>query len=85
MEGKQSFFVSEHYHHKVSRNQRILVNVGSVGQPRDGIPDASWCICNSDTLEIEIIRVPYNIKKTQIAMREKGIDDFLINRLVIGK
>ena len=85
MDGKQSFFVSEYYHHRILEKQRILVNVGSVGQPRDGIPEASWCLCNSDSLEVEIIRVPYNIERTQVAMRKMGIDDFLINRLLIGK
>ncbi|MFC1584784.1 metallophosphoesterase family protein [Fibrobacterota bacterium] len=85
MRGEQSFFVSDSFHHKVSQNERLLVNVGSVGQPRDGITEASWCVCNSDTLEVEIIRVPYDVKKTQDAMRKKGIDDFLINRLALGK
>ena len=85
MEGEQSFYVSEHYFHQVQDNQRVLVNVGSVGQPRDGTPDASWCLCDSDTLEIKIIRVPYDFKKTQEAMKEKGLDEFLINRLAIGK
>ncbi len=85
MDSEQSFFVSEYQYHKVEANQRILVNVGSVGQPRDGLTAACWCICDSETLEVEIIRVPYNVKITQDAMRAKGFDDFLINRLAIGK
>ncbi|MBF0431928.1 MAG: metallophosphoesterase family protein [Fibrobacteria bacterium] len=85
MEGEQSFFVSEYLEHKVLDNQRILVNVGSVGQPRDGIPTASWCLCDSSNLTVKIMRVPYDIHKTQKVMRQKGLDDFLINRLAIGK
>ena len=56
-----------------------------MGQPRDGIIDASWCLCDSDKLEVKIIRVPYDVTKTQNAMRKEGIDDFLISRLAIGK
>jgi predicted phosphodiesterase len=84
-EGEQSFFVSEHFQHRVNYNQRILVNVGSVGQPRDGITDACWCLCDSEAMDVEIIRTPYDVGKTQKAMRERGLDDFLINRLAIGK
>ncbi len=84
-EEEQSYQVSEYLDHKVVDNQRLLVNVGSVGQPRDGITTACWCLCNSETLEIEIIRVPYDIKKTQQVMKERGFDEFLISRLSTGK
>ncbi len=85
MEGQQSFFVSDKLEHSLLPNQRILVNVGSVGQPRDGVPSACWCLCDSESLTVRVIRVEYDIEKTQKSMFEKGIDDFLINRLAMGK
>ncbi len=85
MEGEQAFYVSEKLHHKLEENQRILVNVGSVGQPRDGHTAASWCYCDTETLEVEIVRVPYDLQKTQKSMTERGFDDFLITRLAMGK
>jgi diadenosine tetraphosphatase ApaH/serine/threonine PP2A family protein phosphatase len=85
MEGEQSFYALDHLNHKLLDNQRILVNVGSVGQPRDGIPWACWCLCDSETLEVEIIRVAYDVSKTQKSMRERGLDEFLVNRLALGK
>jgi diadenosine tetraphosphatase ApaH/serine/threonine PP2A family protein phosphatase len=85
MENEQSFWVSETLSHKVLPNQRVLVNVGSVGQPRDRLPQASWCICDTATMSLEIVRVNYDIQKTQERMRSLGFAEFLINRLAEGR
>ena len=85
MEGEQSFKVSETLSYSLEPNQRILVNDGSVGQPRDRNPLASWCLCDTEKMSVEIIRVAYDIGKTQAAMRKSGFADFLINRLSEGR
>lgn len=85
MEGEQSFRVSETLFHTLRPNQRLLVNDGSVGQPRDRNPLASWCLCDTEKMTIEIVRVAYDISKTQAAMRKLGLADFLINRLSEGR
>ena len=85
MEGEQSFKVSETLFHTVQDNQRILVNVGSVGQPRDRNPLASWCLCDTDKMTVEIVRVAYDIHKTQEQMRQYGFAEFLISRLAEGR
>jgi len=85
MESDQTFWVSETLAHETLPNQRLLVNVGSVGQPRDRIPLASWCYCDSKTLEVEIHRVAYDIAGTQARMKSLGFVDFLINRLAEGR
>jgi predicted phosphodiesterase len=85
MENEQSFWVSETLSHKLLPNQRILVNVGSVGQPRDRIPSASWCLCDTNAMTVEIVRVNYDINKTQERMRRLGFAEFLINRLAEGR
>jgi diadenosine tetraphosphatase ApaH/serine/threonine PP2A family protein phosphatase len=85
MENEQSFWVSETLSHRVLPGQRLLVNVGSVGQPRDRIPLASWCFCDTESLEVEIVRVAYDIAGTQERMRAMGFADFLVNRLAEGR
>ncbi len=81
----QAFWVSETLSHDLKKEERMLVNVGSVGQPRDRVSAASWCLCDTQSMRVEIIRVPYNILKTQELMRAKGFADFLINRLAEGR
>jgi diadenosine tetraphosphatase ApaH/serine/threonine PP2A family protein phosphatase len=85
MENEQSYWVSEILSHTLLPSQRILVNVGSVGQPRDRIPLASWCLCDTESMTVEIVRVPYDIGRTQQRMRELDFADFLINRLAEGR
>jgi diadenosine tetraphosphatase ApaH/serine/threonine PP2A family protein phosphatase len=85
MEGEQSFKVSETLSYTLGPDQRILVNDGSVGQPRDRNPLASWCLCDTETNSVEIIRVAYDISKTQAAMKKSGFAEFLINRLSEGR
>jgi diadenosine tetraphosphatase ApaH/serine/threonine PP2A family protein phosphatase len=84
-EGEQSFKVSESLFHTLEPNQRILVNDGSVGQPRDRNPLASWCLCDTEKMSVEIIRVAYDVGKTQAAMRKNGFAEFLIKRLPEGR
>jgi diadenosine tetraphosphatase ApaH/serine/threonine PP2A family protein phosphatase len=85
MDGEQSFNVSETSFHTLAPDQRMLVNDGSVGQPRDRNPLASWTLCDTEKMSVEIIRVGYDISKTQAAMRKNGFADFLINRLSEGR
>jgi len=85
MENEQSFWVSETLSHKVLKAQRVLVNVGSVGQPRDRIPLASWCLCDTEEMTVDIVRVAYDVARTQERMRSLGFADFLINRLAEGR
>ncbi|UCE72492.1 MAG: metallophosphoesterase family protein [Nitrospiraceae bacterium] len=62
---------------------RYLVNVGSVGQPRDGNPDAAYAIFRENTITIK--RVPYDIVVTQKKMKKAGLSEYLINRLAAGR
>ena len=85
MENEQSFRICDTLAHTLDKNQRLLVNVGSVGHPRDRNSQASFCICDSDTLSVEIVRVPYDIEKTQEKMRKLNFADFLVSRLQEGR
>jgi diadenosine tetraphosphatase ApaH/serine/threonine PP2A family protein phosphatase len=62
---------------------RAIINPGSVGQPRDGDPRASYMIYDS-TLGFEFRRVPYDIQSTQRKIREQGLSSRLAARLAKG-
>lgn len=61
------------------------MNVGSVGQPRDRDPRSCWCLLDTETKCVRIIRVDYDIAKTQERMRKQGMANFLIDRLSVGR
>jgi len=63
---------------------RYLVNAGSVGQPRDRDPRASYVIYDAASESVEVRRVAYPIEKTQEKMRAAGLPVFLIDRLGAG-
>jgi predicted phosphodiesterase len=64
---------------------RYIVNVGSVGQPRDGNPDAAYVILDSREKSLSFHRVPYNYRVTQEKMRAAQLPSFLIERLEDGR
>lgn len=70
---------------EVDLMSRYIVNVGSIGQSRDGNPMASYCIFDTDTKVIEINRVRYDFKATQLKIIEAGLPLALAKRLEIGK
>lgn len=67
---------------KIERGKRYIVNAGSVGQPRDGEPKACYIRVKDNV--IEIIRVKYNIEKTQQKMLKADLPTPLIERLSRG-
>jgi diadenosine tetraphosphatase ApaH/serine/threonine PP2A family protein phosphatase len=64
---------------------RMIINPGSVGQPRDGDPRASYAIYDSEGNFIRLYRVPYNIRATQDKMVKAGLPPQLILRLEVGR
>ncbi len=62
-----------------------VINVGSVGQPRDSNPAACWVIYDSDVGSVEYRRVPYDIEAAQKKMAKAGLSRYLIERLSEGK
>lgn len=67
------------------RENRYLINIGSVGQPRDNDPRA--CYVTFDTVEREAMfhRVEYDIRETQKKMAQAQLPEMLINRLAVGR
>ena len=62
----------------------MLANPGSVGQPRDGNPQASYAVIDTDAATIQWSRVAYDIALVQAAMRAAGLPDRLAARLSFG-
>ena len=64
---------------------RLMLNPGSVGQPRDRNPDSSYLIADLEAGTVEFRRVPYDIARTQALMRERRLPAWLAERLSHGR
>jgi len=64
---------------------RLLINLGSIGQPRDGDPRASYAIYDSQTRSISLYRIPYDISATQARMVKCRLPMPLVTRLSYGQ
>lgn len=68
----------------LNRGTRAILNPGSVGQPRDRNPDASWGVLDSDRMTFQVRRVAYDVEAVQRKMIDLGLPDVLSQRLRIG-
>jgi predicted phosphodiesterase len=66
-------------------NQRLLINPGSVGQPRDGDARAGFAIWDHERSQVEFYRVEYAVNITQAKMRKARLPAYLIERLKEGR
>jgi len=67
------------------QGRRWLTVVGSVGQPRDGDPAASFAMFDTKSREITYCRVPYDVDAAAMRIRENGLPLWLADRLSVGK
>ena len=70
---------------KIMSGRKYLVNVGSVGQPRDGDPRAAYVIYDMIENQIELRRIPYDFTITQKKILQQGLPERLASRLAIGR
>jgi predicted phosphodiesterase len=63
----------------------LIVNPGSVGQPRDGNPDASFAVLDTVTQDIELRRARYDIEKVIKDMLAVHLPEVLAYRLRAGR
>lgn len=61
-----------------------LVNPGSVGQPRDGNPDAAFAVVDLSRPAVRFERVPYDVGATQAKIRAAGLPEIEAARLALG-
>jgi diadenosine tetraphosphatase ApaH/serine/threonine PP2A family protein phosphatase len=68
----------------VQKDFRYIINIGSVGQPRDGDPRAAYGMYDSETKQYRLIRVAYDITTAQNKIIDAGLPSFLAARLAGG-
>ncbi len=69
----------------VDNYKKVIINVGGVGQPRDGDARASFGIYDTGTRIFTLRRIEYDFAKVQAKMREVGLPLPLIERLQYGR
>ena len=78
-------FRSEYASYPVPENASVFFNPGSVGQPRDGIPLASYAIFDADSRTVELFRVPFAIDAMHRLVAERDYPRALATRLEQGR
>ncbi len=76
--------VDESIHLATSRQERLIINPGSVGQPRDNDARAAYAIFDLERHTWTYQRVAYPIELTQGQMRAAGLPKRLVDRLSFG-
>lgn len=79
---KADFILLGHTHLPMVRGigSRVVVNPGSVGQPRDGIPEASYAIIEDGIVELK--RCKYDLRGTVDALRNLPLNPDIVQRLI---
>ena len=70
---------------KLREGVRYLINPGSIGQPRDGNPLASFAIYDTEARTVTIRRLPYRVQTTQERILKAGLPRPLADRLAVGR
>ena len=70
---------------KLPIGRKYFINVGSVGQPRDGDPRAAYVLYNPKERTIRFRRLEYDIAAAQAKIREAGLPERLAERLEVGQ
>lgn len=65
--------------------RRWLAVLGSVGQPRDGNPAASFAILDTDKRELTYCRAPYDVEEAATRIRKNGLPPWFADRLLVGE
>ncbi len=69
---------------EISAGKKYFINIGSVGQPRDGDSRAAYAIYDIDAKTIELRRIEYDIETTQKKIIDAGLPRELAQRLASG-
>jgi diadenosine tetraphosphatase ApaH/serine/threonine PP2A family protein phosphatase len=68
----------------LNTESRLIINCGSVGQPRDGDPRASYAIIDTELKALQHCRIKYNYKLTQEKILDADLPMRLASRLAVG-
>lgn len=82
---KGEVFYTDKVAFEIEKSKKYIINVGSVGQPRDGDNRACYVIFDLEKNTVKFNRVKYNINLTQKKMLLLNMPEFLITRLDFGE
>lgn len=82
---KENFISGHRFISKLEPNCKYIVNVGSVGQSRDGDYRSAYVIYDHDQQTLKLKRVEYDVQTTQKKILEAGLPQILADRLSIGR
>jgi len=72
------------YKYPIYEHEKAIINVGSVGQPRDQDTRSSYVVVNEE--KVEFVRVPYDVESTANKIyANPDLDDFEGKRLIDGR
>ncbi|MFD1646627.1 metallophosphoesterase family protein [Haloarchaeobius litoreus] len=74
-----------HVQHHERYDEGVVMNPGSVGQPRDSDPRAAYAVLDMDAGEVDERRVEYDIERVQEQVREAGLPERIGTRLEDGR
>jgi len=72
-------------HVRIEPGKKYFINVGSVGQPRDGNWRAAYCIYDIANNVVELVRVKYDVATAQKKILKAGLPQLLAERIAIGR
>jgi predicted phosphodiesterase len=68
----------------IDRRNRYIINVGSIGQPRDGIAEASFGMFDADLWKYSNYRIKYDVLTASEKIRNEGLPVYLADRILKG-
>ena len=81
-------FTQENLYREVSftfePNEKYIVNVGSIGQPRDGNSNLCFAVMDEQKNSVEFVRLSYDLQKTYSKIIKAGLPLFLAERILKG-
>lgn len=80
-----SIYYSDDESLTIPEGSKAIVNVGSVGQPRDGDPRSAYVLYDSDKRQVSFKRIPYDYQETGRKIQQAGLPKVLGNRLRLGR
>jgi len=84
-DGKVIRLIDDGYTLKLKHMMPYLINPGSVGQPRDGDPEAAYAVLDLGERTVTFHRVAYDVEDTHRRVLEAGLQRHLGDRLRVGK
>ena len=64
---------------------RVLINPGSIGQPRDGDPRAAYAILDTEANAVQLHRVEYDVESARRRILDAGLHQSLADRIALGR